>query len=135
MLNATSGQTESDSGSFISAAADAKFVLIPDAALLFTADFRKSGPDLVLNGTDGHRTVVIDYFKTDAAVPLVAPNGASLSPHLIDLLSGAHSHDQYAQAGSAPQPPVQIGTVRTLIGHVTVVRNGVEVAVNIGDAI
>jgi hypothetical protein len=134
MFDATSGQTESESGSFISVAADAKFVLIPDAALLFAADFKKSGPDLVLHGSDGHRAVVVDYFKTDAAVPLVAPNGASLSPQAIELLSGAHTHAQYAQAGAAP-PPAPIGSVKALIGHVTVVRNGVEVALNVGDAI
>src|SRR5437762_1983574 len=37
-------------------------ITIADANLLFTGDFKRSGPDLVLS-KDGHDLVVQDYFR------------------------------------------------------------------------
>jgi VCBS repeat-containing protein len=110
------------------------FVTIPDERLLFTAQFSRSGPDLVLTGDDGHRFKVYDYFNSDARPTLQAPNGAYLAPDLVDLLAGSAAPEQYAQAG-APAAPVAIGKVEKAVGSCTVVRNGVSVALNIGDAV
>ncbi len=88
-------------------------IVIPDAQLLFTAEFRRAGPDLVLTGHDGRHLVIPDYF-------------------LIDLLVGSPTPGQYAQAqpgiSSAP-----IGKIEKVVGNVTVVRNGVAIAANVGD--
>ena len=135
MFESTTGSADQPAPSVVVAEPDAKFVVVPDAALLFTADYKRSGPDLVLTGQDGRHTVVQDYFKTDNPLKLMAPNGASLQPDVVDLLAGAHSHHQYAQAGDAPQPPAPIATVKALMGSASVMRNGAEVTLKIGDPI
>src|SRR5690242_2321499 len=108
------------------------YIVIPDAELLFTADFRRAGPDLILTGHDGRHIRIAGYFGSEHPPRLVAPNGASLSPELIELLVGSPTPGQYAQAqqgiGAAP-----IGKVEMVVGSVTVVRNGVSVALNVGD--
>ena len=65
---------------------------------------------------------------------LVAPNGAILTPDVIDLLAGSPTPGQYAQA-QPTTPPDAIGKVEKVIGSVTVVRNGVAVALHVGDAV
>jgi hypothetical protein len=40
--------------------ADTAVVTIPDAHLLFTAEFNRKGSDLVLTGDDGHKILVPD---------------------------------------------------------------------------
>ena len=135
MLKSTTGLADQQAPSVVVAEPDAKFVVVPDAALLFTADYKRSGPDLVLTGQDGRHTVVQDYFKTDNPLKLMAPNGASLQPDVVDLLANAHSHHQYAQAGDAPPQPAPIATVKALMGGASAMRNGAEVTLKIGDPI
>jgi len=108
-------------------------VSIPDAELLFTGDFKRHGPDLVLTGHDGRRHVVPGYFSSEKHPALVAPNGASLSAAVVDLLAGSPTPGQFAQASPTPTDP--IGKVEKVVGHVVVIRNGVAIALNIGDAV
>jgi fibronectin-binding autotransporter adhesin len=54
-------------------------VTIPDAHFLFTADFKRKGPDLVLTGEDGRKILVPDYFRQEKQPDLVSPEGAILS--------------------------------------------------------
>jgi hypothetical protein len=135
MLQASTGLFEHAATSVVFAEPDAKFILIPDAALLFKAEFDRSGPDLILTAEDGHRTVVQDYFNTENPLPLMAPNGAGLQPDVVELLAGSAAPNQYAQAGAAASPAAAIGTVKTLLGNVSVMRNGVEVTLRIGDPV
>ncbi|MDE1974651.1 MAG: FecR domain-containing protein, partial [Hyphomicrobiales bacterium] len=114
-------------------AAHSDTIIIPDAALLFTGDFKRHGPDLVLTGHDGRRHVVPDYFSSEKHPALVAPNGASLSAALVDLLAGSPTPGQFAQASPTPTDP--IGKVEKVVGHVVVIRNGVAIALNVGDAV
>jgi len=109
-------------------------VSISDAGLLFTGDFRRHGPDLVLTGHDGRRHVVPSYFADEKHPALVAPNGASLSGELVDLLAGSPAPGEYAQA-QPTAPADSIGKVEKVIGHVVVMRNGAAVALNVGDAV
>jgi hypothetical protein len=107
-------------------------IAVADAQLLFTAEFRRAGPDLVLTGHDGRHLVIPDYFASEHRAALAAPNGASLSPELIDLLVGSPTPGQYAQA----QPGISstpIGKIEKVVGNVIVVRNGVAIAANVGD--
>ena len=109
-------------------------ILVPDAQLLFTAEFHRAGPDLVLIGRDGQRHLIPGYFSGEHERALVAPNGASLASNVVDLLAGSPTPGEYAQ--SQPTPPLDpIGRVEKVVGNVTVVRNGVSVALNVGDAI
>ena len=71
---------------------------IADAQLLFTADFHRAGPDLILTGHDGRHHIIPGYFATEKHPALTAPNGAQLSPDLVDSLAGSPTPNEYAQA-------------------------------------
>lgn len=109
---------------------------VDDAALLFRGDYARSGPDLVISG-DGHRLVVHDYFALDHRPRLVAPNGASLDGSVVAGLVHAGTGDVTAQAGPAPTSDASaaIGRVQKVTGSATVVRNGVTVALHVGDLV
>ena len=105
-------------------------VTVPDAHLLFSGDFHKSGPDLIISD-QSHRVVVPDYFRGDKHPTLVSPNGAPLDPKVVEALTG---HTEYAQAGGAPAAKV-VGHVVKMTGSASVVRNGVTVDVQNGDVV
>ena len=105
-------------------------VTVPDAHLLFSGDFHKSGPDLIISD-QFHRVVVPDYFRGEKHPTLVSPGGAPLDPKVVDALTG---HTEYAQAGGAPAAKV-VGHVVKMTGSASVVRNGVTVDVQNGDAV
>ena len=107
---------------------------ISDAELLFRGHFARSGPDLVLSGQDGHRLVVTGYFTTEKHPDLVAPNGAHLTGDLVDLLAGSPTPGQYAQAKTT-LPPEAIGKVEKVVGHVTLIHNGVAGPLHVGDPV
>ena len=109
-------------------------VLVPDTELLFTAQFHRAGPDLVLTGRDGAHHLVPGYFSSEHHPALVAPNGAHLSPDTVDLLAGSPTPGHYAQA-QPTAPPDAIGKIEKVVGDVSVVRNGVTVALHVGDAV
>src|ERR1700727_2426279 len=106
-------------------------VLVPDTELLFTAQFHRAGPDLVLTGRDGQHHLVPGYFASEHHPALVAPNGAHLSPATVDLLAGSAMPGHYAQAQGAAAPPDSIGKIEKSVGDVTVVRNGTTVALHV----
>ena len=111
-----------------------EYISVPDADLLFRGDYHRAGPDLVLTGHDGRHHIVPGYFASEKHAALVAPNGASLSADVVDLLAGSAAPGQYAQA-QPTAPPDSIGKVEKIVGDVTVVRNGVSVALHVGDAV
>src|SRR3977135_3300217 len=115
---------------------DAASVTIPDAHFLFHADFKRTGSDLTLTGEDGHRVVVPGYFAHEHLPTLLSPEGAALTGAVIANLVGSQAPDQYAQAGTQVQTsPLAIGRVATVQGGATAVRNGVAVALNVGDVV
>ena len=56
----------------ISTHAPADAIVIPDASLLFTGDFKRSGVDLVLS-KDDRELVLHDYFKGEKRAALASP--------------------------------------------------------------
>ena len=135
MAYASAGQGGSGAGgSVIPHESSDHSVLVPDAELLFTAQFHRAGPDLVLTGRDGQHHLIPGYFSSELHPALAAPNGAQLSPDVVDLLAGSPTPGHYAQAQPAP-PPEAIGKIEKVVGDVTVVRNGVAVALHVGDAV
>ena len=52
------------------------YVSVPDAKFLFTAEFHRAGPDLLLTGQDGERHLIPGYFAAAERPALTAPNGA-----------------------------------------------------------
>src|SRR5580692_5855521 len=121
-------------GAVIPHDSSAHSVLVPDAELLFTAQFHRAGPDLVLTGRDGQHHLIPGYFSSEHHPALVAPNGAYLSSDTVDLLAGSAMPGHYAQA-QPTAPPDAIGKIEKVVGDVSVVRNGVTVALHVGDAV
>jgi len=97
-----------ESVAVISLGPDTAAVTIPDAHLLFTADFKRKGSDLVLTGDDGHKILVADYFSHEKQPDLVSPEGALLSASLVELLAGSVAPGHYAQAATAPAAVAQL---------------------------
>jgi hypothetical protein len=114
--------------------AHADHIRVPDAELLFRGEYQRLGPDLVVTGPDGRHHIIPGYFSSEKHPALVAPSGASLTPDVVDLLAGSPTPGQYAQV-QPTTPADSIGKVEKVIGSVTVVRNGVAVALHVGDAV
>ena len=106
-------------------------VIVPDAHLLFSGDYTRIGSDLIISGDD-HKFVVGNYFKGETRPALVSKDGATLSGHIVDALTG---HVHYAQASGAPAAGQVIGNVLKLSGSATAIRNGVSIELHIGDAV
>ena len=110
--------------------APADSIVVPDAHFLFNADFKRSGVDLILSGDD-RELVLHDYFKGTNHKALASPDGAHLTGHMVDALTG---HVEIAQAGGGTAAAsAVIGHVTKLAGSATVIRNGVSVILNNGD--
>lgn len=110
-------------------------ITVPDAHLLFTAEFSRVGDDLLLTGSDGTIQIVNDYFSLEGPPPLFSPDGAMMSPELVAMLVGPRAPSlQYAQAGGAPVSEA-IGQVETLTGSAQVIRAGAAVDLAIGDSV
>ena len=62
-------------------------IIVPDAQLLFTGDFKRSGIDLDISHDDRH-FLVRDYFKGENRAALFAPDGSSLSGEIVNSLAG-----------------------------------------------
>ena len=104
---------------------------VPDAHLLFSGDYLRSGSDLIISD-HLHRVIVPDYFHGDKRPLLVSPEGAPLDAKIIDALTG-YAH--YAQAGGANAAGKVVGHVAKMTGSASIVRNGVTIALNNGDAV
>jgi hypothetical protein len=112
-------------------------IIFPDADLLFTAEFRRSGSDLVLIGHDA-TAVVIGYFKDERRPSIRTPEGASLNGATIEALAGPDAPGDYAQTTKAAlttQVQASIGRVEKVSGTATVLRNGVPVELHLGDPV
>lgn len=143
MLNAVLALNELDTAVFDSPSLGAApriyddFVTVPDAHLLFNGEFKRVGTsDLKIVGEDGQSFFIPDYFAAEKRAHLMSPEGATLSPRVVEALAGPLAPGQLAQAGAQPgtAQPV-IGRVDAVTGSATVVRNGVTVALNIGDTV
>ncbi len=116
----------------ISTHAPSDAIIVPDAHLLFTGDFKRSGVDLILSAQD-RELVLHDYFKGEKRAALASPDGAHLTGDIVNALAG---YTQFAQAGgSASVAPAIIGHVTKLNGNATAIRNGVSIILNQGDTV
>jgi hypothetical protein len=104
-------------------------IVVEEAHLLFTGDFKRTGSDLVIS-KDGHEVVVPDYFRGEKRAPLASPDGAYLTGDIVNALSG---YTQFAQADGSASVAKVIGHVTKMTGSATVIRNGVSIVLNLGD--
>ncbi|WP_168212815.1 MULTISPECIES: FecR domain-containing protein [unclassified Bradyrhizobium] len=110
-------------------AANAGRIVVPDANLLFSGDFKRSGLDLELSHDDRH-FLVRDYFRGEHRAALSSSDGAWLTGDVVSALTG---HTQFAQADGLAGAGKIIGHVTKLAGSATVIRNGVSIILNLGD--
>ena len=110
---------------------NAHSVVVPDAHLLFSGDFQRSGRDLIISDPS-HRFVVPNYFHGDKRPLLVSPDGAPLDSAFVGALTG---HAEYAQAGGGSPAGKVVGHVAKMTGSASIVRNGVAIDVQTGDAV
>lgn len=106
---------------------------VPSADFTIDAAMTKDGSDLVLEAPDGSSLIIEGYFTADPAPVLNAPNGASLTPDLVN--SFAKSPSEFAQNGSLnDESPV--GEIEELSGAATVTRtDGTTEDIQIGTPI
>ena len=109
--------------------------VIPDAHLLFNADFARVGADLILHGEHGKTVVVHDYFASDHRAQLLSPDGAVLRSEVVAALVGPLAPGQYAQAAATQSGAEAVGRVVKVSGDATILRNGVAITLHVGDAI
>ena len=89
---------------------------LPDASYVKDAALERDGADLVLDGPQGTLTIE-GYFSAAETPDLVAPNGETLTPELVN--SFARSPAQYAQSHSMnDESPV--GSVDEISGEATI---------------
>ena len=105
-------------------------VTVSDAHLLFSGSYARYGRDLIISDETQH-LVVPNYFHGDKRPLLVSSDGAPLDSAIVDALTG---HTQYAQAGGSPAGKV-VGHIAKMTGSASIVRNGVTIDVQVGDAV
>ena len=94
-------------------------VHVPGGDLILTAEYVRSGSDLILVGEDGSRVVIRGYFASETPPDLVGAAGLVIDPALAAKLVGPLAPAQYAQAGGNTGQ-VAIGTVEVAGGTVQV---------------
>jgi hypothetical protein len=109
-------------------------ILFLDKDILFSADFRRSGADLLLV-RDETTAIILDYFRDGRRLSITTPEGASLTGATVEALAGPDSSGQYAQASTATPARTPIGRVEQVSGSATVLRNGVPVELHLGDMV
>jgi len=109
-------------------------VVFPDKDVLFSADFKRSGNDLLLTRPET-TAVILDYFRGDRRPNITTPEGAGLTGETVEALAGSSLRGQYAQLSGAAAAHVAIGRVEKVSGTATVLRNGVTVYLQVGDTV
>jgi VCBS repeat-containing protein len=116
--------------------ADSGSVHVADAEALFLGDYSRHGHDLLIehNGT----SLLVEGYFAGAGANLVGPNGAFLTPSVVQALAGPHAPGQYAQEGGAPTATAlsEIGKVVSIDGSATATHSdGVTVNLANGDPV
>ena len=127
------GNTSGAENKIILESGSGKRVDLPDSSYVTDADMSRDGIDLVLETPEG--TVVVEgYFATDPTPHLVAPDGTTLTPNLVEsFLQGGN---EYANTDHSANDASPIGAVQEIAGEATVTRlDGSVETVGIGTPI
>jgi VCBS repeat-containing protein len=109
-------------------------ILFPDKDLLFTANFKRAGADLVLVGSE-MSALILGYFKGERRLGITTSEGAGLKGATIEALVGPDISLRYAQTSDAVIGQTPIGRVEKVSGSVTVLRNGILIEIRLGDTV
>ena len=111
-----------------------------DGAWLLKADFVRQGPDLLLLGEGGQKTLLVDYFNSETPPDLQTNFGAVISADLASKLAGPVAPGQFAQAMNGTQlaqgASTPIGVIETVNGAAEATRaDGSKIALKQGTEI
>ena len=110
-------------------------VVIDSSELMFKGEYGRSGPDLVITGSDGQRFVVVGFFSSPNPPALISGDGGVLSGDLVAKLAGPRFSGQFAQAAPAAGA-TPVGQVEAIGGVVSARRaDGTAVVLQMGTAI
>jgi Ca2+-binding RTX toxin-like protein len=98
-------------------------VVVPGGDLLLTAEFIRSGDNLILKGGDGRQVMVAGWYDLADPPPLATAAGAQIPADLAMILAGPLAPGLYAQAGDPAAALQYIGIVSKLTGQ-AFVRHG-----------
>lgn len=115
-------------------ATGADTLIVPHGSLILTGDYQRAGPDLVIEGAEGEKILVVDYFRAETPPDLVTAGGARIAGDLAERLAGSEAPGQVAQTGAA-QGAAPIGQVESLTGAVTATRGGNQVQLSEGSPV
>lgn len=108
-------------------------VVVNHGAFLLTAQYVRSGPDLVLVGADGTKVLIVNFFASETPPNLFTLGGAEVTGHLASLLAGPSAEGLAQTGGDLGQP---IGVVQSAQGTVFASRvDGSRVQLNNGDPV
>jgi len=126
-------QNESDNGNTVLQSNGDTLINLPDASFVKDADLSRDGFDLVLE-LNGETITIEGYFLSEPAPNLVAPDGTTLTPDLVE--SFTQGGNEYANASISQNDASPIGAIQEISGDVTVIRtDGTEQGVSIGTPI
>ncbi|WP_435640145.1 FG-GAP-like repeat-containing protein [Micavibrio aeruginosavorus] len=94
---------------------------LPDSSFITDATMIRDGQDLVLHNDNGQTITIENYFIADTAPVLSSPNGAILSPAMVQSFVHSENAGQYAQMGSVDDVS-PVGEITELNGGATVTR-------------
>ena len=135
MATRNSGGSERGADLVIEANSSGKIVL-PDGLQPATADFSRSGHDIVLEFGDGKTVVIRDYFAQEPLADIQSVTGAKIEGALASRLAGPLAPGQVAQAGATDAEVQPIGRVESSEGEVYAIRlDGTQVELQAGDPI
>ncbi len=106
---------------------------LPSSDFIADANMARDGDNLLLETLSGEVAVIEGYFSADPAPLLASPDGAVLTPNLVQAF--AHSPMEFA-ANDTASDESPIGAVEEVKGNVTVTRvDGMVESVAIGTPI
>ncbi len=117
------GQTESSAQPKVTtlSADGSTSVEVPGTDFISNAEITRDGQDLVLTAPDGSSVVIEGYFTASPAPVIESPEGAVLTPQLVNSFVQTAGPAQYAQAESALDAG-HVGIVEEVSGKATVIR-------------
>lgn len=110
-------------------------IVVPGGAWLLKADFVRQGPDLLLIGEGGQKTLLTNYFTAETPPDLHTDFGAVISSELASKLAGPVAPGQFAQT-SPIAASASIGRIESINGTVEATRaNGTKISLQQGSEI
>ena len=111
-------------------------IILPAAEFMTDAALVRHNDDLILTLPDGREQVVEGYFAADPRPTLtLEDSSAALTPELVQSFLQEITFSGEGSATATDSQGNAIGNAETVIGEVTVVRNGEKITLEAGDPV